>query len=153
MSVIRLILPYPVSANRYWRQFWNPQTKHVMQGPSQEAQAYKREVAWIAKQAGIRAPLTCCVEVRYWLVPHAPQDAAKRAKLDPTGWHMSVQCLDLDNAQKVLMDSLKGVVFEDDKLVHRIVAERAEPGEKGLYVEVEPFTPRWLRQPALFANA
>lgn len=152
--MIRLELPYPVSANRYWTQFFNPRTKHVQQGPSQEAKEYKREVAWIAKAAGVRVPLTCRVEVRYWLTPHAPQDAAKRAKLDPHGWDLTVQCIDLDNAQKVLMDSLKGVVFEDDRLVHRIVAERAEPGQKGLIVEVHPFVPRWIeaRHPPLFSE-
>jgi crossover junction endodeoxyribonuclease RusA len=143
--VIRLTLPYPVSANRYWRQFFNPRARHVMQGPSTEAQSYKREVASIARQAGIRTPLVGRVEVRYWLVPHAPSDAQKRARLDPDAWDLGVQCLDLDNAQKVLMDSLKGVVFEDDRLVHRIVAERAAPGQKGLIVEIEPFTPSWLR--------
>lgn len=50
-----------------------------------------------------------------------------------------MQCIDLDNAQKVLMDSLKGVVMEDDKWVRRIVAERAEPdGEARLIVTVTP---------------
>lgn len=151
LEVIRLELPYPVSANRYWKSFYNPRTKHVQMGPSHEAKAYKREVAWLAKAAGVRAPLECRIEVRYWLVPHCPQDAAKRAVRNPNDWDMSVECIDLDNAQKVLMDSLKGIVFADDKLVHRIVAERGEPGRKGLIVEIEPWSPDWLRQDGLFA--
>lgn len=105
---------------------------------SAEAKAYKNEVAWIAKQAGIRKPITGRVSVSYTLFPNRPQDWAKRAARDPLGWDDSVQCIDLDNAQKVLMDSLKGVVIEDDRWVRRIVADRAEPdGEGRLVVTIE----------------
>ena len=149
--MIRLELPYPVSANRYWRSFAAKGQTRAVVVLSDEAKAYKREVAWLARAAGVRSPLECRVEVRYWLVPHAPLDTAKRAVRNPDDWDLTVECIDLDNAQKVLMDSLKGVVFADDKLVHRIVAERGEPGKKGLIVEIEPWRPAWLRQDGLFA--
>lgn len=46
-------------------------------------------------------------------------------------WDDTVQCLDLDNAQKVVLDSLKEVVFEDDRWGREIHARRAEPDELG----------------------
>jgi crossover junction endodeoxyribonuclease RusA len=105
---------------------------------SAEAKAYKNEVAWLAKQAGVLKPISGRVAVSYKLFPNRPQDWAKRAAKDPLGWDDTVQCIDLDNAQKVLMDSLKGVVIEDDKWVRRIVADRAEPdGEGRLVVTIE----------------
>jgi crossover junction endodeoxyribonuclease RusA len=48
-----------------------------------------------------------------------------------------VQCLDLDNANKVLLDALKGVAIDDDKWVRRLTAERMEPdGEARVVVTV-----------------
>lgn len=143
--MIRLRLPYPVSANRYWRTYQPKGLAAPVVTLSDEAKQFKREVAWLAKKAGVVRPFNCRVEFRYWLVPHCPQDAAKRRAADPESWDLTVQCLDLDNAQKVLIDSLNGVAFEDDRLVHRIVAERAEPGTKGVIVEVAPWTPTWAQ--------
>jgi crossover junction endodeoxyribonuclease RusA len=48
-----------------------------------------------------------------------------------------VQCLDLDNANKVLLDALKDVAIEDDKWVRRIDSERMEPdGEARVVVTI-----------------
>lgn len=149
--MIRLELPYPVSANQYWRSYVVKGHTRAIVTLSDEARAYKREVAWLAKAAGVRQPFVDRVEVRYWLFPQAPLDAAKRATLCPDDWDLTVKCLDLDNAQKVLLDALEGIVFADDNLVHRIVAERGEPGRKGLIVEIEPWRPAWLRQGGFFA--
>ena len=55
---------------------------------------------------------------------------------DPLHWDDSVQCIDLDNAQKVMFDALKGVVFVDDDMIFRINGQRAEPDEMGPRVEV-----------------
>lgn len=134
-GAITLVLPYPVSANRYWRT-------RVIKGVamtyvSPEAKDYKREVAWLAKAAGIRAPIACRVAVSYVLFPKRPLDWSKRASKDPHGWDDTVACIDLDNAQKVLLDALKGVAFDDDKWVRRIEAERAEPdGEARIVVTI-----------------
>lgn len=49
--------------------------------------------------------------------------------------------MDLDNALKVSIDALKGIVFADDSQVYRIVAERADPDPAGgarLEVEILP---------------
>lgn len=134
---VTLILPFPPSANRVWRT-------RVVKGiamtyVSKEAKDYKAAVAMIARCAGIRKPITGRVAVSYVLYPQRPLDYVKRMRLDPMGWDDTVQCIDLDNAQKVLMDSLKGVVMEDDKWVRKITAERAEPdGEGRLVVTIQP---------------
>ncbi len=48
-----------------------------------------------------------------------------------------MQCLDLDNANKVLLDALKDVAIEDDKWVRRLTSERMEPdGEARVVVTI-----------------
>lgn len=127
LAPVTLVLPYPISANRYWRTYQPKGFKAPVTVCSSEAKAYKAEVGWLAKAAGIRKPIPGRVAVAYTLYPERPQDWAKRAEKDPLGWGDTVRCIDLDNAQKVLFDALKGVVIEDDKWVRRIEAERAEP--------------------------
>ena len=106
---------------------------------SDEAKAYKHQVALAALDAGA-VPIEGRVQITYTLHPHRPKDWEKRAKADPEGWEDSVQCLDLDNAQKVLLDALKGAVMQDDKWVRKIVAERGEPVDGGkLVVIVEKY--------------
>ncbi|AET91070.1 endodeoxyribonuclease RusA [Burkholderia sp. YI23] len=128
-------LPYPVSANRYWRV-------RVVKGVamnyvSSEAKAYKEQVGWIVRAAGVGAPLAGRIAIDYTLYPKRPQDWQRRARKLGDAWHDNVMCLDLDNAQKVLLDALKGVAFDDDKWVRRITAERAEPdGEARIVVRI-----------------
>ena len=139
LQPIELVLPYPLSANRYWRTYMPKGFKAPVTVCSSEAKAYKQQVGWLAKAAGIRSPIPGRVAVSYTLYPKRPQDWAKRASKDPAAWDDSVLCIDLDNAQKVLFDALKGVVIEDDKWVRRIEAERAEPdGEARLVVRIWP---------------
>jgi crossover junction endodeoxyribonuclease RusA len=137
MSAITLTLPYPLSANRYWRTYMPKGFKAPVTTLSAEAKAYKNEVKLLAKQAGILRPITGRVAVSIRLYPNRPQDWQKRVRLDPEGWDDTVQCLDLDNANKVLFDSLKGIAIEDDKWVRRITSERMEPdGEARLVVTI-----------------
>lgn len=120
---------------------------------SAEAKAYKEQVGWLVKAAGIRSPIAGRVAVAYQLYPHRPLDYLKRMAKDPLGWDDTVQCIDLDNAQKVLLDSLKNLAFEDDVWVRRIQAERMEPdGEARVVVTITPIE---VVQPqaALFENA
>lgn len=132
--MITLTLPYPISANRYWRSFAHKSTGRTITVVSPEAKSYKSEVGWLAKEAGIRAPLLGRINLEYTLHPKRPQDWERRQRKDPAGWEDSVQCMDLDNAQKVLLDALKCIVFADDKWVRRIVAERGEPREQACVV-------------------
>lgn len=126
--MIVLTLPYPVSANRYWRAVTNP--GRVMMVPTKEAKAYKEEVGFIARRSGLAAPMTCRVELWLRLYPARPQDWAKRAAIDPQGWDDSVRCIDLGNAEKVLGDALQGIVFENDRQVWAMHKQRMEPDGK-----------------------
>jgi crossover junction endodeoxyribonuclease RusA len=135
--MIVITLPYPISANRYWTQFTI--RGRQMQAPSKEAKVFKREVAERALEQGLRKPIAGRVALTLRLYPQRPQDAARRIARNPMNWDDDVRCLDLDNSQKVAIDALKGIVFEDDKWVWRILAERMEPdGEARLVVAVEP---------------
>ena len=131
---VTLTLPYPVSNNRYWR------SKVVggiaMTYVSSEAKQYKAQVAEIVRAAGIVHPILGRVEVHIELYPHRPLDYKKRMAADPVHWAETVQCIDLDNARKVLYDALKCLVFMDDKWIWRDSGERMEPDEHGARVVV-----------------
>lgn len=137
--MIELTLPYPLSANRYWRSFVPRGHARAIVTLSDEAKAYKQEIGWLAKKAGIRTPLAGRVAIEIRLYPKRPQDWERRARKNPLAWDDDVQCIDLDNANKVLLDSLKGIAIEDDRWVRRIVAERMEPdGEARVVVTITP---------------
>lgn len=105
-----ITLPPPVSANRYWRNF---RGRMVV---SAEAKAYKEQVAWIARAAGVELiDGDVSVTMRVYR-------QAKRG--------------DLDNTAKVLLDSLNGIAYADDSQIVRIVAERYDD-KKNPRVEVE----------------
>ncbi len=96
--MITITLPYPPSANTYWR---------VFQGRtrvSPEARAYKLNVARLGKVLKL-TPISGPVVMRV--------DIYRPLKRG-----------DLSNRIKVLEDALEGVCFEDDSQVVRIVANR-----------------------------
>jgi crossover junction endodeoxyribonuclease RusA len=93
-------LPFPPSSNRYWRH--NRGIIHR----SSEAVKYIRDAGMAARVAGV-TPLVGDVTVM--LDFYRP---AKRG--------------DLDNSLKVCIDSLRGIAFEDDKQIVRIIAARHE---------------------------
>jgi len=79
------------------------------------------------------------------LYPKRPLDYAKRAQKFGENWDDSVMCLDIDNARKVLYDSLKGIAIEDDKWIWSDSANRCEPdGDARVVVTIKPIvsTPR-----------
>jgi len=125
--MITLILPYPISANRYWRPIQLGQ--RMMMVPTKEAKEFKAEVGWMAKAAGVRGPIAGRVHIDVKLYPNRPLDYATRMRKFGPSWDDTVQCLDLDNCHKVLLDAIKGVVIDDDKWVRRITSERMEPDE------------------------
>lgn len=132
--MIVLELPYPVSANRYWRSFVPKGHRRAIVTLSEDAIEYKRAVRDIARRAGVIAQITGRVQVDIALYPQRPLDWKRRVKLDPLTWDDTVQSIDLDNCCKVLLDALKGVVFEDDRWVRRILVERKEPDGSGRVV-------------------
>lgn len=135
-AVITLTLPYPVSANKYWRPVHIG--NHVTIVPTKDAKDYRKAVALIAAQAGIRAPLLGRVAISVQLFPHRPLDYKTRMRKLGDAWDDSVQCIDLDNANKVLLDSLKGIAIEDDRWVRELISKRMEPddGEARVVVRV-----------------
>ena len=153
--MIRLTLPYPVSSNRYWRTrvMGKGPRAHVQTYVSAEGNAYREEVAWRARLAGVREPIVGRVALTVRLFPHRPLDWQKRQRKDPEGWDDTVQCIDLGNCEKVLSDALNGVAWVDDKQHRRIVLERCEPDEGGARVEIE-IEPMAVAsaQPALFGG-
>lgn len=135
-GAIHLTLPYPVSANRYWRSYVPRGQQRAIVTLSDDAKAYKAEVAKIAKAHGLRMPLDGRIAITLRLFPARPQDWAKRAQRDPDGWDDSVRCIDLGNAEKVLSDALNGIAWVDDDQLRRIVLERMEPDDSGARVEL-----------------
>lgn len=106
-GVIELTLPYPVSANLYWRTRVIAPRKggaFVSTYVSEEAKQFKTAVALEARANSVR-PLVGEVEVELHL--YRPQK---------TG--------DLDNRIKVLLDALTGIAYADDDAVVKIIAER-----------------------------
>lgn len=118
-----LKLPYPISTNRYWRNF---KGRTVLSG---EAKHYKQEVAWLAKQAKMPL-LDGDVEVHIRVIPKARKDG------EP-----SLQLLDLDNATKVLLDALQLIAYHNDKQIKKIVSDYAPYAKPngGALVSVFPY--------------
>lgn len=149
--MIELILPYPISANRYWKAITIP--GRTMMAPSKEAKAYKAEVAKLAALAGIRAPMVGRIALHIQLYPQRPQDWARRARRDPLRWDDDVRCIDLGNAEKVLSDALNGVAWFDDKQHRRILLERMEPdGDARVMVRIEQLASAPAPQAELLAG-
>jgi crossover junction endodeoxyribonuclease RusA len=137
MNEIKLVLPYPPSANRYWRSFVPRGHQRAIVTVSDEAKSYKKQVGWMCKAAGIKQPITGRVEIDIQLYPKRPQDWAKRSAKNPNSWDDDVQCLDLDNVNKVLFDAIKGIAIDDDKWIRRLTSERMEPdGEARVVVTI-----------------
>jgi crossover junction endodeoxyribonuclease RusA len=134
-----LVLPYPVSANRYWAtRVVTPKGGRAMAMTyvTPEAKEYQKQVLAAARALGVVAPIVGRVQIDIRLYPHRPLDFAARQRKHGAAWSDTVQCLDLDNTTKVLLDALKGVAMEDDKWVRRIISERMDPDEHGARVVV-----------------
>jgi crossover junction endodeoxyribonuclease RusA len=107
---VKLTLPYPPSANRYWRNYGGVTVL------SAEARAYKGEAALLAKVAGTEeftGPVVLIVDI------YRPQRAG-----------------DLDNRLKLLLDALEVVAYRDDAQVVEIHARRFDD-KKNPRVEIE----------------
>ena len=124
-----MMLPYPISTNRYWRNFGGRMVR------SSEAVAYKEEVGFIAVSSGIKM-IQGPVQVDLVLHPPAPNDWQKREKKNPL-WGLDVRRIDLDNAQKVALDALQGIAYENDRQITSLSIRLGQPlGEGGLGVVV-----------------
>lgn len=137
-AVIELSLPYPLSANRYWRPVRIG--AHITIVPTKEAKAWKADVASRVRRAGVLHPVRGRFTIEVELYPPRPQDWAKRQRQHGAVWDDTVRCIDLDNANKVLLDGLKGVAIEDDKWLRQLTSRRMEPDAQGerLVVRIRP---------------
>jgi crossover junction endodeoxyribonuclease RusA len=89
-----LTLPFPPSGNRLWRNYRGRTVK------SAEARQYQVAAAWRAKLAGaVLHDGAVGLELRFYR-------PARRG--------------DLDNRLKILLDSLQGVLYHDDKQVREL---------------------------------
>lgn len=115
--MIEMTLPYPPSANRYWRH-WN--NRVVM---SAEARAYKNLVSLLAKAQNVDlVDGTVCVELEIY----RPRQAG-----------------DIDNSIKILLDALNKVAYSDDSQIVRLVADQLDDKENPrVEVRVTPMTRR-----------
>lgn len=90
---------------------------------------YRELVRKAARQAGVHAPLSGGVVMSYVLYPKRPDDWRERFRQDPAGWDDAISPVSLDGVQRVLVDALRGVVFESDGRIRRIEADRGMPDE------------------------
>lgn len=109
-----LTLPYPPSANRYWRHLPG-RSRPVL---SREAKEYREQVAGCVLEARAAKHLPC------------------RLSMDVTAHCPDYRRRDLDNLLKQLQDALQGAgVFADDGQIDDLRIRRGEPC-KGGKVEV-----------------
>jgi crossover junction endodeoxyribonuclease RusA len=109
----RLRLPYPISGNRYWRNYRGRVTL------SEEAKIYKREVWYAAVRGDVRM-LHGDVVLHVELHPRTTKSG-----------EASKTCIDTDNGLKVVLDALQGIAYENDKQIVEIRAKRGAPMPNG----------------------
>jgi crossover junction endodeoxyribonuclease RusA len=128
-----LVLPYPMSANRYWVKAKN---RIIV---SNEGRAYKMAIMAACKKAKI-VKVYGKIKLTIGLCQVKPKDAEKRKRTLGEDWADSVRAIDTDNSLKPTLDALKNIAFEDDKFVKEINIKWLEPVENGrTYVKVERF--------------
>lgn len=105
-----IVMPYPVSANRYWRNF---NGRMVL---SCEATKYKRSVGATYAVEGGKYHHNGDIDVSIRLHP----------KLTKNGLPSKTR-IDLDNCLKVVIDALNNAAYRDDSQIVKIVAEIGHP--------------------------
>lgn len=114
----RIELPYPISANRYWRIFRGMAVK------SAEARDYKSAVHALAMDLGMDEPLSGAVHVEIAYHPKRP----KKYTGGP------VRSFDIDNTLKVAIDALNGIAWHDDKQITFLAIRKGEPVPDGALI-------------------
>jgi crossover junction endodeoxyribonuclease RusA len=121
-SSVIYYLPYPISTNRYWRNYRGRTVR------SKEAVAYKEQVAWANLGTRHHKPISDSVAVVVTLHP----------KLTAKGV-ASKTVMDLDNCLKVTLDALQGVAYDNDAQIKAIsVCYGDAVKDGGVTVKVSP---------------
>ena len=122
-NAVNVKAPYPVSANKIWRRAGN---KTIL---SDEARMWKELVQSQLKRAGMR-PFLGSVGVNITIHPKLTRTCQKSSRL-----------IDLDNGNKLALDSLQGAAFKNDNQIVRLSSQYGQPIDGGgmqIYVyEVE----------------
>lgn len=108
-----LVMPWPPSVNAYWRSITVLGRSRVVL--SREARDYKADVRCLATDAGL---CPTADQVSLSVIFHEP-DRRRR---------------DIDNLLKAVLDSLTGILWDDDSQVRRIETEFRERVEGGAVV-------------------
>lgn len=123
---ILLVLPFPVSANRYWRNVKGRMIK------SEKARLYQND---IKNRFKIETFADCAIELKI--------DLYRPKKMG-----------DLDNYLKVTIDSLKGICFNDDKQVRKITAEMFDDKDyPRCEVLIQEYVSKWQRAKRLIPKS
>lgn len=104
--MIDLVLPWPPSANRYWRNVKGRMVK------SAAARAYHDEAFWLTVKALTRSGQRA-----------DPLVGELKVTLD---FYRPARRGDLDNRIKVTLDALQGIAFKNDSQIVEIHARRFE---------------------------
>lgn len=126
-DMVKLRLPEPPSANRWWRMGRSgPRGGHSHMHLSPAARAYKQVVALTAGHAV--HPIDA---QREWPVYRAPIALALELR-----WFRSRRAGDLDKRVGILIDALLGTIFANDAQLQEIHAFRAEAPDGEGFVEI-----------------
>lgn len=106
----RLILPYPPSMNRLWRQ----SNGRTYKDP--KAKQYQVVAKATALAVGFSKPISG--PIRLMVELHPP----------------SKKSIDLDNSMKAAIDALNGIAWLDDSQIVEIYAARREPVKDGALI-------------------
>lgn len=120
MEEITIVGPYPISLNAYLRLVENRSYR------TKEANQYKETFQKLARDAGICQPIDGYVEVSIIIYPKLTKTAIKLSKKDPL-YYLKIQCLDVDNCLKVLLDSFNKVIYTDDKKIVNLTIKKGVP--------------------------
>lgn len=113
--ILNLLLPYPLSANEYWR--------HTNKGVyvSSKAKLYRQKVFCIFRnQYKSMKPFDGLVKLNIVFHPKKNKDGSASARR-----------LDLDNVLKITLDALNGLAYVDDKQIINIVLSIGNAVENG----------------------
>lgn len=141
-GAIRAVAAGDVRSARGMLEELSKKKARYVTAPTDEAKAYKEEVAWRARAAGFKEPTTKPIQItRIQLCPRTNKDGSASGTV-----------LDLGNCWKVVEDALQGTVYVNDKQVKRIACvEYGPPTKEGaLIIELEEFV---AELPPLFAEA